>query len=401
MVFFGVNCLLSQILIKSFIPDYLKTDSAEVRKQYGLLSGKVGIVANLLLFAAKLATGLLINSIAFIGDAFNNLSDALSSVAVMLGFKLASKPADEEHPFGHGRIEYITGLIVSFAIILVGYELLKSSFQRIINPTPVAFSLPAFILVILAIAVKMWLFLFNKFLAQQIESNTLLATAYDSLSDTIATGCIGLAQVASLFTPLPLDGFVGLLVSAIILYSGFSLARETVNPLLGQAPEQELIEQISEKVLSYKVVKGIHDLIVHSYGPNQYMASLHVEVSAEEDIMKVHEQIDLIESKVAKELGILLTIHMDPLNLDSKEVQEAREKVGDILKQFPEVLAFHDFRIVGKGETENLVFDVVVKNGLRPGEIEELRLAINEKVQECYPQYKCVITFDQNDLLVQ
>ncbi|HHU32031.1 MAG TPA: cation transporter [Clostridia bacterium] len=391
--------MLSQILIKRFIKDYLKTESPEVRERYGLLSGIVGIIANVFLFAAKLIMGISINSIAFIGDAFNNLTDAFSSVAVMLGFRLASKPADEKHPFGHGRIEYITGLIVSFIVILVGYELIKSSVSRIINPVPVTFSWPAFLLVILAILVKTWLFFFNKTLSQKIDSKTLLATAYDSLGDTIATGCIGLSQVASLVTTFPLDGYVGLLVSGVILYSGFSLTKETISPLLGQAPEQELIMKISQKIRSYKIVRGIHELVIHSYGPNQYMASIHVEVSADEDIMKVHEQIDLIEQQVAKELGILLTIHMDPLNLDSKEVADAMDKVQNVLQDFPEVLSFHDFRIVGKGKHENLVFDVVIKNGVTEEQIEELHLGINQKLKEKCPGYRCIITFDQHDLL--
>lgn len=391
--------MLSGLLVRGFIKDYTKTELPEVRIKYGYLSGIVGILANILLFAVKLAMGLVINSIAFIGDAFNNLTDAASSLVTVFGFKLASKPADEEHPFGHGRLEYIVGLIISFLVILVGYELLKSSFGRITNPMPVSFNLPAFLIVIIAIFVKGWLFLFNRFLSREIGSKALSATAFDSLSDTISTGCIGLSLVASLFTSIPFDGYVGLIVSAIILYSGVSLAKETVSPLLGEAPDKELITKISQMIRSYEGVVGIHDLIVHTYGPGQYMASIHVEIFADKDIMELHEYIDVIERQVAKELGILLTIHMDPLNPDSEEITRMREELSQILREFSEVLSFHDFRIVGKGERENLIFDVVVKSGISQEEEDKLRKAIVEKVHEKHPYYHCIITFDQNDML--
>jgi cation diffusion facilitator family transporter len=391
--------LLSQFLVKMFIKDYSKVELPEIRERYGVLSGSVGILANIFLFVAKLLMGILINSIALIGDAFNNLTDVLSSVAVVFGFKMASKPADEKHPFGHGRIEYITGLLVSFVVILVGYELLKSSINRIINPVLVTFSLPAFLLVIAAILVKTWLFSFNKTLSRKIDSQALMATAYDSLSDTIATGCIGLSQIASLFTTFPLDGYVGIVVALIILYSGFSLTKETISPLLGQAPEQELVTKISQMVRTAKVVKGIHDLVVHSYGPNRYMASIHVEVSASEDIMEVHQAIDIIENQVAKELGVLLTIHMDPLNFDCEEVKEARDTVKEILKEYPDVVSLHDFRIAGKGKREELLFHVVIKPDTTKEKVKELNRNINRKVREIYPEYKCIITFDRHDVL--
>lgn len=391
--------MLSKLLVNRFIKKNDQLETSDVRGQYGYLSGIVGILANIVLFAVKFTTGILINSIAFIGDAFNNLADAASSLVTIIGFKLAGKPADEEHPFGHGRLEYIAGLIVSFLIILVGYELLKSSFDRILHPVTVNFNLPAFLIIVLAILVKTWLFFFNHYLSRTIDSKALLATAYDSLSDMIATGCIGLSLVASLFTAVPLDGYVGLLVAGIILYSGISLTRETISPLLGEVPEQELIAGISRKILSYEKVAGIHDLIVHSYGPGKYMASIHVELPANVDIIEMHEYIDLIERRVSKELGILLTIHLDPLNVDSQAVMEMQEELSQILREFPEVLSFHDFRIVGKGEKENLVFDVVVKIGLCDAEKRKLRQAITGKVQEKHPYYHCVITFDQHDML--
>lgn len=392
--------MLTERLVKGFIKNHGKTELPEVRGKYGYLSGTVGILANIILFGIKLTIGLLINSIAFIGDALNNLTDAASSLVTILGFKLASKPADEEHPFGHGRVEYIAGLIVSFLVLLVGYELLKSSIDRIIHPIPAQFSLPAFLAIVFAILTKGWLFLFNRNLSRTINSKALLATAYDSLSDMIATGCIGLSLIASLFTAFPFDGYIGVLVAGIILYSGFSLIKETISPLLGEAPERELIVKISEKIRSYDRVVGIHDLIVHTYGPGQYMASIHVEIPVTQDIMDMHEYIDSIEREVAKELGIILTIHMDPLNVDSEEVMKIQGEINQILKEFPEVISWHDFRIVGKGKSENLIFDVVVKFGTCRDEEKKLRTAITQKVQEKHPGYHCVITFDQNDMLI-
>ncbi len=391
--------MVSQLLVR-LIKDHEKTESSEVRNKYGYLSGVVGIGANIVLFAVKLITGIMINSIAFIGDAFNNLTDAASSVITILGFKLASKPADEEHPFGHGRIEYIAGLIVSFFIMLVGYELMKSSIGRILHPVPVVFSTPALLIIIFSITLKTWLFFFNRYLSKAIDSKALLATAFDSLSDTVATGCIGISLIASLFTSFPLDGYVGIIVALLILYSGFSLTKETISPLLGEVPEQEIIKKISQKILGYEKVVGIHDLIIHTYGPGRYMASIHVEIPADQDILEMHEYIDLIERRVTRELGILLTIHMDPLNNDSEEIMKMQDELSHILKVFPHILSFHDFRIVGKGERKNLVFDVVVKNGITWDEEKVLRQEIIQQVQEKHPHYHCVITFDQNDMLI-
>lgn len=388
--------MFSNFLVKKTIKDFADTNLPEVRGRYGYLSGIVGIAANTVLFAVKLATGLLINSIALIGDAFNNLTDAASSLVTIIGFKLASKPADQEHPFGHGRLEYVAGLIVSFLIILVGYELLKSSFDRVINPSAVSFTWSALIIIILAIALKLWLFLFNRFLSHKIDSKALRATSFDSLSDAAATSCIALSLIASKFTDFPLDGYVGLAVAGLIIYSGISLTRETISPLLGEVPEKELVEKISCKVRGYDKVVGIHDLIVHSYGPGKYMASLHVELPSNLGIIEMHEYVDQIERETASELGILLTIHMDPLNTDSEEIRRMQEELDKILDEFPQVLSFHDFRIVGQGERENLVFDIVVRNGIKTEEEKKLCRNISSKVQEKHPHYQCVIAVDHN-----
>ncbi|MDR3271343.1 MAG: cation diffusion facilitator family transporter [Peptococcaceae bacterium] len=390
--------MLSKALIRIFIgrtaPERLKA-----RERYGLLSGAVGIGVNTLLFVIKLATGLFINSIAFIGDAFNNLTDAASALVTLISFKIASKPADKEHPFGHARVEYIAGLIVSFLVILVGYELFKSSLGRILHPVQVSFSLPALGIVVLALLVKGWLFLFNHTLAREIHSQALLATAWDALSDMFATACIGLSLCASLLTALPLDGYAGLLVAGVILYSGVKLTKDTISPLLGEAPQTSLIQQISKKILSYEEVRGIHDLIVHSYGPGQYMASIHVELAADLGVLAMHEYTDRIERQMAQELGLTLTIHLDPLNPDSAEIQHMQEELTEILQAFPQVLSFHDFRMVGQGETENLLFDLVVHPGMSREEIRQLRQAVADQVRERHPQYFCVISVDQNDML--
>ncbi|NLL52194.1 MAG: cation transporter [Peptococcaceae bacterium] len=390
---------LSKLLVRKFIKNYQQTNIPEIRDKYGYLSGIIGILANVTLFGLKLAVGIIINSIAFIGDAFNNLSDATSSLVTIIGFKLAGKPADEEHPFGHGRLEYIAGLIVAFLIMLVGYELLKSSVSRIFNPVEVLFSWPALLVLLLAMVVKLWLFIFNRFLARSINSQALLAASYDSFTDMIAMGCIGISLISSQFTKFPLDAYAGIVVAGIILYAGFSLAKETISPLLGEVPDKELIAQIKEKILSYEKVAGIHDLIVHSYGPGQYMASIHVELPADQDIIAMHEYIDDIERHVAEELDILLTIHLDPLNLDSEELASMQSELEQILEKFPTVLSFHDLRIVGKGEKENLVFDIVIPKTTKKEEQKKLVQAINQKVQESHPYYNCVITIDQNDML--
>ncbi|NLO97781.1 MAG: cation transporter [Peptococcaceae bacterium] len=390
---------LSKFLVRKLIKNYERTDLSEVRDRYGFLSGIIGILANFLLFVVKLVTGLIINSIAFIGDAINNLSDATSSIITIIGFKLAGKPADKEHPFGHGRIEYIAGLIVAFFIILVGYELLKSSISRIFNPVEVIFSWPALFVLLLSILIKLWLFLFNRFLAKAIDSQALLATSYDSFTDMIAMGCIGISLVSSLFTKFPLDAYAGIIVAGIILFTGVSLAKETISPLLGEVPDNNLITKIKERILSYEKVAGIHDLIVHSYGPGKYMASIHVELPADQDIIAMHEYIDEIERHVAEELDLLLTIHLDPLNLDSAELSRMQDELGRILEKFPAVLSFHDLRIVGKGEKENLVFDIVIPKGLKKEEKKKLVQDINHEVQKLHPYYNCVITIDENDML--
>lgn len=392
---------MTSLLIKWFVPNYKATADQSVRQRYGLLGGIVGIVVNIVLFAVKFLAGLSVNSISLMADAFNNLSDVASSVVTIWGFILSGRPADEKHPFGHGRLEYITGLIVSFMVILIGYEFIKSSFGRILNPVAVEYSHIALLIIVISILMKGWLAYFNKKLASAIDSHALSASSFDSFSDMISTGCVGISILASRWTNLPVDGYIGVLVAGIILYAGISLTKDTISPLVGEASPGELAQNIVKKVLSYNGINNVHDLIIHNYGPGRYMASIHAEVPADNDIMELHELIDKVEREVANELGILLTIHMDPVNTNCEETNALHEEVASILKGFPEVLSFHDFRIVGKDEVRNLLFDIVVKPGTAKPKEKHIAGQINSKVKEIHPQFNCIIDVDTEYVMLE
>lgn len=383
------------LLIKTFIKDYKNTANTEVRKRYGFLGGIVGIIVNVLLFGVKFSIGLLVNSVSIMADSFNNLSDVFSSVVTILGFHLAAKPADEEHPFGHGRIEYIAALIVSFLIILIGYEFIKTSFDRILHPEPLVFNLAAFIIIVLSILTKVWLALFNRRLGFAIDSQALSASSFDSISDSISTSCVAIALVASKWTTLPIDGYIGIVVSGIILYSGITLTKETISPLLGEASPPELAKKLSDMVLSYDGIENVHDLIIHSYGPGRYMASIHAEVPAEKDIMELHELIDKVEREVSSKLDLVLTIHMDPINHSSEETKIMKKELENILTSYPLVISYHDFRIVGKGDVKNILFDIVVKPGISAQEEKDLNNNICNDIKSLHPHYGCILSIDK------
>lgn len=387
--------MFSQLLIKTFVPDYQNTKNQNVRKRYGYLGGVVGIVVNLLLFAVKFLAGLTVNSIALMADAFNNLSDVASSVITIFGFVLAGKPADEEHPFGYGRIEYIAGLIVSFLVILIGYEFIKTSIERILHPETLEFNLLVFGIVIISILLKGWLGLFNKKLGLAIDSHALSASSFDSFSDMISTGCVAVSLLASRWTDLPLDGYIGVIVAGIILYAGFSLTKDTISPLLGDTSHKELAREITDMVLGYEGIENVHDLIIHNYGPGRYMVSLHAEVPAQRDIMELHELIDKVEREVARHFHVVLTIHLDPVNKDTEENRIIREEIGEILCNFPAVQSYHDLRFVGRGNIRNVLFDIVVKPGLGKNEEKELRRDICQAIQAVHPGYVCIIHVDR------
>lgn len=333
---------------------------AAKREAYGILCGVAGICFNILLFAAKVFAGLISGSIAITADAFNNLSDAASSVITLIGFRLAGQKPDPHHPFGHGRMEYISGLIVSMIILLMGLELLKSSVEKILHPSLPEFSVLVAAILILSICVKLYMAYYNRRIGKQIHSPATLATAADSLSDCLATGFVLIASLVGRWTQLAIDGWCGILVSALILVAGVKAARDTINPLLGQPPEPEFIKKIEDIVLSYPEITAIHDLIVHNYGPGRVMISLHAEVANDWDLVLIHDVIDNAEQQLVHELNCSAVIHMDPIAIHDPETIRLREEVMEILKKLDPGITIHDFRIVSGPTHTNLIFDMMV-----------------------------------------
>lgn len=390
--------MFSEILVKTFIKDSENVQNASVRNKYGYVAGIIGIVSNLGLFILKVSIGILTASIAIMADAFNNLSDMASSAITMIGFKLSSKPADKEHPFGHGRLEYLSALIVAFMVMLVGFQFIKSSIERIVNPVPIKFELLPLILLIASILVKIWLSRFNKFIGNKIDSSALKAVSLDALGDVFTSSCVVVSFIAAKFTSLPIDGYVGIIVSLVILYAGFSLVKDTINPLLGEAPDEKLVKSIVESLLSYKHIIGTHDLIIHNYGVGKCIASIHAEIPSNIDVMEIHEVIDTAEREISDNLDIYLVIHMDPICLEDEEVALAKKELEEILKKNSLVKSMHDFRIVGKGTNKNLVFDIVVNpEEFSKGMTEDdLKNDITRLVKEMNPNYNCVIVVDKS-----
>ena len=319
--------MLSNFLIKKFIKNNDDINDNKVRIAYGNLGGAVGIIINTLLFLIKLFVGLFAGSIAIIADAFNNLSDAASSIITIIGFKMANKPADAEHPFGHGRIEYISALVVSFMVMLVGFQFVKTSFSKILNPEAVTFEIMPFLLLLISIGFKIWLSKFNKNLGNKINSSALKAAGTDALGDVFTSTTVVISFFASNFTSLPIDGYIGVLVALVIIYSGFSLIKETISPLLGEAPDAELVQQINDMVLSYEHISGVHDLVIHNYGPGRIMASIHAEIPADINIMTIHNIIDSAEREISQKLGVYLVVHMDPVSVDTDEISSTRNHI--------------------------------------------------------------------------
>lgn len=393
--------MFSKFLVNTFIKNNEDISNEKVRGKYIFLGGLVGILSNFLLFVIKLSVGLITSSIAIMADAFNNLSDAGSSIITIVGFKLSDKPADAEHPFGHGRIEYISALIVSFMVMLVGFQFVKSSLERIFNPIDIKFETIPFILLLISIFIKLWLSRFNKFVGNKIDSSALKAASADALGDVFTSSCVAISFLASKFTSFPIDGYLGTLVALFILYSGFSLTKETLNPLLGEAPDPELVQKIQDMVLSYDKITGVHDLIIHNYGPCRCMASIHAEVPCDISIMEIHEIIDRAEREISEKLKIYLVIHMDPIAMEDEEVKKDFNMVCDIIEKDERIKSIHDFRVVGQGEVKNLLFDIVIdseKMFKTMTKHETLINDINKAVKEIHPKYNCIITID-NDYL--
>lgn len=349
-----------RFLSNIFIGKNPDTKDPQIRQKFGILSGFVGICFNILLFAGKLIVGILSNSIAIMADAFNNLSDAGSSIITLIGFKIAGQKPDSDHPFGHGRLEYISGLLVSMIIIYMGIELVRTSIGRILNPQQLQFNPLMLIILIASILIKCYMFLYNRSISTQIKSAAMMATAKDSLSDTISTFVVLVCTLLSHFYGLHLDGWCGILVGIFILYTGYEAAKDTINPLLGQAPEPEFVEQIEDIIMSYPAVLGIHDLIVHNYGPGRTMISVHAEVPADGDILVLHDTIDIIEHSLREKLHCQAVIHMDPICTDDPETIQLKEDVTAYIRKISTELSLHDFRLV-KGPTHtNVIFDLLV-----------------------------------------
>ena len=390
--------MLSKLLVNTFIKNNEDIENEDVRSKYGYLGGVVGIIANFILFAVKFSVGLLTSSIAIMADAFNNLSDMASSIITIVGFKLASMPPDKEHPFGHGRLEYISALIVAFMVMLVGFQFVKSSINRILNPVPIKFEIIPFILLFLSILIKVWLSRFNKFMGNKINSSALKAASVDAMGDVFTSSTVLVAFLASKFTSLPIDGYAGILVSVAILYAGYSLVKETISPLLGEAPDPELVKQINQAILSYEHIEGVHDLIIHNYGVGKSIASVHAEIPADIDIMTIHDIIDTAEREISEKFKTHLVIHMDPICVETEEVAYTRSEVEKIIKYNPVIKSMHDFRIVGHGEHQSIIFDVVVDNDkmVKIMTEDELKEDIINAIKDVHPEYNCIITIDRD-----
>ncbi len=384
---------MAELLAKLFIKDYQNTKSPAVRAAYGELSGTVGIVVNIALCVAKFFVGTVTGSISVSADAVNNLSDAGSSVVTLVGFKLAKKPADKDHPYGHGRIEYIAALIVSFFILMMGFELLKSSVDKIRNPSPVTFNTVALVILLASIAAKLWLAYFNHRLGKKIDSAATKAVVTDSLSDTAATAVALLALILSRVTDIPVDGWFGIAVALFIFRSGAEILKDTVGLLLGKPPEKEFFDEIEQEILSYDGVVGVHDLIIHDYGPGRSFASVHAEVPANVDIMHSHDTVDLIERDLHHKYGMLVSIHMDPVVVDDARVNELKAICQKVLLDIDECLTLHDFRVVEGPTHTNLIFDVVSPTDFSLND-RALCDTISEKLSKIDERYFSVVTID-------
>ena len=382
-------------LAKRFIKNCSDVTDPAVRQAYGVLCGVVGVCFNVLLFALKLLAGMLSGSIAVTADAFNNLSDAGASIVTLLGFKLAGQRPDPEHPFGHGRLEYVSGLIVSMVILLMGVELAKSAVEKILHPEAVEFTLLTGGILLASILVKLYMFFYNRAVGQKIRSAAMEATAMDSLSDCAATAAVLAATLVGHFTSLRIDGWCGIVVAGLVLLAGVRAAKDTISPLLGQPPAPEFVQRIEDVVMASPHVQGIHDLVVHDYGPGRVMISLHAEVPAHGDIMALHDEIDNAEQRLRRELGCEAVIHMDPIVTDDKLTAETREKVARLVRGIDETISIHDFRMVTGPTHTNVIFDAVVPFRFRLSD-REVEREIKTAVKRLDSSYFAVVQIDRD-----
>ncbi|MFR9147591.1 MAG: cation diffusion facilitator family transporter [Mediterraneibacter sp.] len=385
---------MTEFLIKHFIKDYKEVEKVSVRTAYGVLASIVGIFCNVFLFAVKFVVGFILNSVSVTADAFNNLSDAGSSIISFVGVKMAEKPADRDHPFGHGRIEYIAALVVSFLVLEVGFTFLKDSIGKIRTPEALNFQTVSVAILIVSIAVKLWLGLFNRKLGERINSKVMMAVFTDSMGDVITTGATILSLIFFRLTGINIDGIVGVGVALVVMWAGVGIARDTLEPLIGEAIDPEVYKEIKSFVESYDGIEGTHDLLVHNYGPGRSMASIHAEVPNDVDIEQSHEIIDRIEREAAKKLGIFLVIHMDPVEMKDQRVLQVRDRAVQILKELDPACSIHDFRMVHGENQINLIFDMVIPIEYDEEMRKELPQKLADRLKESDPRYECVITVE-------
>lgn len=385
---------MSTFLYKLFIKDYENTKDPIVRQKYGKLCGFVGIISNMILCIMKVLIGIFTNSIAIIADGINNLADASSSIITLIGFKLAAMPEDEEHPYGHARIEYLTGLLISAIIIVLGLQLIKTSFNKVLHPEPMQFSYITIVILGVAIAVKIWQSMFNRSAGKKINSITLMATATDSRNDVIATSAVLISLFLGKITGLQLDGIMGCFVALFILWSGIQLIRETSSPLLGEAPDPALVTAIREGAESYEGVIGTHDLMIHNYGPGRIFASIHIEVDSEQDIMESHDIIDNLERALSHNLKIHLTAHMDPVKLNDPLTEKLRSILQETIAHLDGILGIHDLRIIPGPTHTNIIFDAVMSSDCKLKQ-SEVHAVISKRIKQINQNYFVSITFDK------
>ncbi len=384
---------MTSLLVKLFIKDSENYNDKKVRTSYGVLSSITGIVLNLILAGAKYAAGIISGSISITADAINNLSDAGSSIVSFFGVKISAKPPDKDHPYGHGRVEYISAFIVSFFVLFMGVELFKDSVDKIINPEPVKFSFLSLAILVISILCKLWLGVFNKTLGKKINSAPMMAVMKDSFSDCLATGVAAISIIVSAFSDINIDGYLGIVVAVFIFIAGFGILRETLGDILGRPPEAEFVEEITEKIMSYPHVCGVHDMIIHDYGPSCRFASVHAEVPSDEDIMELHDIIDGIERDIYNEYGMLTSIHMDPVVINDERINELRKMTQDAVERIDERLSIHDFRVVEGPSHTNLIFDTLLPSDMKCHD-REICQKIEDEISKIDERFFCVITVD-------
>ena len=384
---------MTALLVKLFIKDSENYSDKKVRTAYGVLSSITGIVLNLILAGAKYAAGVISGSISITADAINNLSDAGSSIVSFFGVKISAKPPDKDHPYGHGRVEYISAFIVSFFVLFMGVELLKDSVGKIINPEPVKFSFLSLAILVISILCKLWLGVFNKNLGKKTNSAPMMAVMKDSFSDCLATGVAAVSIIVSAFSDINIDGYLGVVVAVFIFIAGFDILKETLGDILGRPPEAEFVEEITDKIMSYPHVCGVHDMIIHDYGPSCRFASVHAEVPSDEDIMELHDIIDGIERDIYNEYGMLTSIHMDPVVINDERINELKKITQDSVSRIDERLSIHDFRVVEGPSHTNLIFDVLLPSDMKCSN-REICQKIEDELSKIDERFFCVITVD-------